>query len=95
MIIHVDIDGVICTVIDMGYESAIPIQENIDKINKLYDEGHTICYSTARGTVTGIDWYDMTQAQLKGWGCKHHELIVGRPHYDLIVDDKAKRIEEL
>jgi len=95
MIVYVDIDGVICTVEGEDYENAIPIWVNISKINKLYNEGHTIYYSTGRGSVTKIDWYDMTQLQLKSWGCKYHELIVGRPHYDLIIDDRAKRIEEL
>ena len=37
-------------------------------INKLYDEGHTVVYWTARGSTTGIDWGDLTQNQLKEWG---------------------------
>ena len=48
----VDIDGTICTpgpTEEMRYEQALPIQDRIDKINKLYDEGHTIVYLTARG----------------------------------------------
>ena len=41
-----------------------------------------------------------TRAQLDAWGCKYHDLVTGtspnpKPHFDLIVDDKAKRIEEL
>ena len=48
----VDIDGTICTpgkTEDTRYTEALPIQDRIDKINKLYDEGHTIVYLTARG----------------------------------------------
>ena len=48
----VDIDGTICTpglTEGMRYEQALPIQSRIDKINKLYDEGHIIIYLTARG----------------------------------------------
>ena len=78
-----------------GYEDAQPIYENIDKINKLYDEGHTIIYWTARGTVTKIDWIELTRQQLYDWGCKCHDVRVGKPQYDLWIDDKSMRIEEV
>ena len=50
----VDIDGTICTpgkTEETRYTEALPIQSRIDKINRLYDEGHTIVYLTARGMV--------------------------------------------
>ena len=31
----------------------------------------------------------LTKAQLKKWGLKYHELILGKISYDLFVDDKA------
>ena len=69
---------------------------NIAKINKLYDEGNEIIYYTARGTVSKINWYDITKDQLDSWGCKYHDLSVGeKPHYDLLICDKTKRIEEI
>ena len=37
----------------------------------------------------GIDWYDITKDQLIAWGAKHHELKLGKPVYDLFIDDKA------
>ena len=39
----------------------------------------------------------LTLKQLKDWGAKFHNLEVGdkKPLYDLVIDDKAKRIEEL
>ena len=52
----VDIDGTICTpgpTEEMRYEQAMPIQDRIDKINKLYDEGH-YRIPTARGMVDTI-----------------------------------------
>ena len=80
-VIYVDIDETIChreTSTDFGvthdYTKAEPIQENIDKINKLYDEGNTIVYWTARGSRKQIDWTDLTTQQLSDWGCKYHEL---------------------
>ena len=95
-IIYVDIDETICITPDNPriYENAKPIQINIDKINKLYDEGCTIIYWTARGSRSGIDWYDLTEQQLKSWGCKYHKLKCDKPYYDLFIEDKSLRIEE-
>lgn len=97
MKVFVDIDETICRYVDERYyPHAIPIQENINKINKLYDEGHEITYWTARGSVTGIDWGLETEIQLEDWGCKYHKLSVGqKPDYDLLICDKTKRIEEI
>ena len=94
---YVDIDETICFYDEeRDYKLAKPIQKNINKINKLYDEGHQITYWTARGTVTKINWFKTTENQLKKWGCKYHELSVGKkPAYDLLICDKTKRIEEI
>lgn len=35
-------------------------------------------------------FYDFTDRQLRLWGCKFHQLILGKPSYDVIVDDKAQ-----
>jgi len=96
MIIYVDIDGTICNNTNGEYNKSKPTTENIEKINKLFDEEHTIIYWTARGAVTGIDWTEVTRKQLKKWGAKHHELKMNtKPHYDLLICDKTKRIEEI
>ena len=97
MNIFVDIDETICFYEDKReYPLAKPNLANIKKINKLYDKGHNIKYWTARGSVTGIDWYKVTKDQLNNWGCKFHELSVGeKPAYDLLICDKTKRIEEI
>ena len=89
MIIYVDIDETIClSPEDRNYSMAIPIVRNIDKINKLYDEGNTIVYWTARGTGSGIDWSEVTKDQFMNWGVKYHDLKFGKPVYDLFIDDK-------
>ena len=97
MNIYVDIDETICYYKgDRDYNLALPLVDNIKKINKLYDEGHNIKYLTARGTVIKIDWFSVTKNQLDKWGCKYHELSVGeKPAYDLLICDKTKRIEEI
>jgi len=93
---YVDIDETICkTPPTRKYEDAIPINENIEKINKLYDQGHTIVYWTARGSRKQINWYDLTKKQLNEWGAKHHELRVDKPYYDLFIDDRSINIENL
>jgi|TARA_R100000084_G_C4545218_1_gene97473 dTDP-glucose 4,6-dehydratase len=89
MVIYVDIDETICeSPEDRNYSLAVPIEENIEKINALYEAGHTIVYWTARGSGSGIDWRETTEDQFKLWGVKHHELKLGKPVYDLFIDDK-------
>lgn len=89
MIIYVDIDDTICYYEgEADYPEAKPNYIRIDKINKLFDEGHTIIYWTARGTETGIDWTELTHNQLNEWHCKYHEIKLGKPYYDLFIDDK-------
>ena len=95
-IIYVDIDETICTTPNSrNYNDAQPIKENIEKINTLYDNGNTIVYWTSRGSRKQINWYELTYRQLNMWGAKFHELRVDKPYYDLFVDDKTLRIEEL
>lgn len=90
----IDIDGTICSH-EKDYNDALPFRERIDKINKLYDEGHYILYDTARGSGTGTDWKEITRNQLKAWGAKYHELLVGRkPFGDVYVDDKAVTLSD-
>ena len=96
MIIYVDIDGTICHTENSDYENSKPRQEQIDKINKLYDEGNEIVYWTARGGTTGINWNKLSKKQLGDWGCKYTRFeVLKKPSWDLFIDDKTKRIEEI
>ena len=96
MIIYVDIDGTICSQqTSTEYNLAEPDYCRIDKVNKLYDDGHTIHYWTARGARTGMDWMDVTKSQLKEWGCKYHDLTVGnKPHFDMYICDKSVNADD-
>ena len=106
-IIYVDIDSTICECpgdyhadVDYkeyktpDYKKCIPYPERIKKINRLYDDGNYILYWTARGTVTGVDWTDLTVRQLRQWGCKYHKVVLKKPCYDLFIDDKNIHSEE-
>ena len=106
-VVLVDVDETICFYPnERKYNLAEPNHENINKINKLYDEGWYVIYWTARGgskksRALGKCYYGFTWKQLESWGCKFHDLSTGskgkyiKPPNDMIVDDKAKRIEEL
>ena len=64
MIIYVDIDNTICHTENSDYENSTPRCEQIEKINKLHNEGNEIVYWTARGGHSGIDWSDFTEFQI-------------------------------
>jgi hypothetical protein len=96
----VDIDSTICNPGDSDatrYTGATPIYDRINKINKLYDDGHYIVYLTARGMgrfknsrmCAHKEFYNFTYNQLKFWGCKFHELHLGKPSGDYYIDDKG------
>ena len=102
MIYYVDIDETICDYeggdkyAARDYKNARPIKENIQKINDLYDEGHTVVYWTARGGTTGIDWSRHTKKQIDNRGCQYTRIeLQKKPVFDLFIDDKSKRIEEI
>lgn len=97
----IDIDGTICDKPicrgDCNYETSIVKSERIAKINQLYDDGNYIIYLTARGMgrfknsriLAHREFYNLTYAQLKSWGCKFHELHMGKPSADYYIDDKG------
>jgi len=98
VIIYVDIDETICiTPASRDYSEAIPRRSQIAKINRLHDEGHTIVYWTARGNTTATDYEELTLTQLTDWGVKYHRLETKhkKPQYDVLIDDRTMRIEEV
>lgn len=92
-----DLDGVICKTEKNFYVKSKPIKSSIDKINKLYEDGNYILIYTARFMSRSKDnpkvakkkGYLLTLNQLKKWGVKFNELMMGKPSYDIIVDDKS------
>jgi CMP-N-acetylneuraminic acid synthetase len=95
LVYEVDLDGTLCNNTNGDYLMAIPNKKNIDKVNRLYDEGHIININTGRGGGSGKDWHALTIAQLQMWGVKYHTITVGEKRfYDYIIDDKAIKPEE-
>ena len=99
-----DLDDVICWrptgYEDLGpfkYDYCKPILETIGLVNSFYDEGYKIVIYTARGmsqyngNVAEIysNLYTRTIEQLNSWGLKYHSLVMGKIHYDVLIDDKA------
>lgn len=96
-----DLDNTICTTDNKDYNSSIPDLYVIESINRLYSEGHTIKIFTARGMgryngdihkVYNVH-YIHAKNQLDSWNVKYHELILGKPSYDIFVDDKNITID--
>jgi len=92
-----DLDGTLCTITDGDYLRAQPIQSRIEKVNKLYDRGNNIVIMTARGmgrsngdiNIAKSLFEELTKTQLKEWGVKFHQLILGKPAADYYIDDKG------
>ncbi len=99
-----DLDDVLCYRPD-GYEHlgpdkydfCKPYDNNIDLVNSLYNDGYKIVIYTARGmsqfkgNIVDIytHLYTRTNEQLNSWGLKYHQLVMGKIHYDILVDDKV------
>ena len=71
--------------------------DRIEKLNKIYDQGNSIVFYTARGmgrfdgdpVKAHEAFYDLTFNQLKSWGCKFDELHMGKFHAHYFIDDKG------
>ena len=92
-----DLDNVICKTNGNKYNKSIPQKKSIDLINNFYKRGYKIKIFTARymgkfnedAKKAKKFGYKKTYKQLKKWRLNFHELILGKPSYDLFIDDKA------
>jgi len=99
----IDIDGTLCTSPQLedgsfDYPNAEPITAVINRVNEMYDAGHTVVLSTARGMRT----YEgnvkkikekvlpVLEEWLKVHGVKYHRLDVGKSWGDnpIYVDNR-------
>ena len=109
-IIAFDLDDVLCSRPSGSEQFGVdkyllckPNEEMIKILNDCYDRGHRVVIYTARGmthfagSVPDIytNLYNLTTGQLNLWGVKYHQLVMGKLHYDLLIDDKAVFSEEI
>ena len=96
-IICFDLDNVLCRTISNNYKSSVPLKKKINLVNILFKKGYYIKIFTARFmgrnnndiTKAKKQGYKFTKIQLKKWKLKYHELIFGKPSYDIYIDDKS------
>jgi hypothetical protein len=92
-----DLDGVLCSLTDGKYENAVPNREAIQLVNGLHDRGCEIIIYTARfmgrndqDVIAAYkEGYELTRRQLQQWGVRYHDLFLGKPAFDVLIDDRA------
>ena len=62
-----------------------PRSEMIELVNDLYKRNHTIVVYTARREEVRNE----TEYYLNKWGVLHHALVMEKPGYDFLIDDRA------
>ncbi len=87
-----DMDNTICTSIRRNHQEDIPKvkpRENMIKlIRGLKKKEHKITIFTRRG-ASGKNARKLTEEWLKKYDIPYDELIIEKPHYDLLIDDRA------
>ena len=97
-----DLDNVICTTQGRNYHNSKPKKNVIRLINDLYNSGHTIKIFTARYMGRNNDvidkaikqGYSFTKEQINSWGLNYHNLLLGKPTYDIFVDDRTDNFKK-
>ena len=98
--IYFDIDGTICTTKNSDYKNSKVKKKMIEIVNSLYEK-NTVVFFTARymgrykGNTKLVKKKHLeTKSQLIKWGFKFHKLIMGKPCYDYLIDDKAYNVSD-
>ena len=94
-IICFDLDNVICNTKKNYYKQSVPKKKVLKFINTLYENGYFIKIFTARfmgrynnAKIAKVKGEKLTKNQLKKWNLQYHELIMGKPSFDIYIDDK-------
>lgn len=90
---YIDLDNTLCFTEKSDYENSVPILERIRYVNELKKQGNHITIWTARGGRTGIDHRELTLKQLKEWNVEYDDLLMGKPDYDIYIDDKSFNVD--
>jgi quercetin dioxygenase-like cupin family protein len=89
----IDLDNTLCFTENSDYTNSKPIVERIRYINELKSKGHDITIWTARGSNSGIDHRELTLNQLANWNVQYDKLLMGKPNYDIYIDDKSFNVD--
>lgn len=82
----IDMDGVICEERTTFERSlAKPIDGSVEAIKRLKEKGHFIIIYTSRGWQE----YPATKEWLDRYGVPYDLLLLGKPIYDIYIDDRA------
>jgi quercetin dioxygenase-like cupin family protein len=90
---YIDLDNTLCVTKNSDYYSSTPISERIRYVNELKSLGHEVTIWTARGANSGIDHRELTINQLKSWNVEYDNLLMGKPSYDIYIDDKSFNVD--
>ncbi len=90
-----DLDGVICFTKNNNYKESKPKKEVIKVINSLYKKNYIIIFTSRymgrnkeNVKLAKKKGYKFTYNQMKKWGLKFDKLQLGKPSYDVYIDDK-------
>ena len=91
-----DLDGIICSTKNNNYKMSKTKKNVIKVINKLSEKNYIMIY-TSRFMGRNKDnvnlakkmGYKFTLNQLNKWGLKFDKLLLGKPSYDIFIDDKS------
>lgn len=90
-ILAIDIDGVLTIETDgWNYEERTPNYIAIESVKKLYNS-YYIKLFTSRYEIDR----EITTKWLKKYSIPYNELVMNKPKYDYIIDDKAITFENL
>jgi mannose-6-phosphate isomerase-like protein (cupin superfamily) len=89
----IDLDNTLCYTQNSDYNNSTPILERIEYVNNLKKDGNHITIWTARGATSGVDHQELTEKQLKSWNISYDHLLMGKPSYDIYIDDKSFNVD--
>ena len=90
--IAIDMDNTICTSIRRNHPEDIlkvkPRKKMLEILRQLKERGHKIIIFTRRDAC-GKDARKLTKKWLKRYNIPCDELITEKPHFDILIDDRA------
>lgn len=88
----IDIDGILTNEIEgHDYENRTPNHKNISKVYSLWEQGAIIILWTSRYSEDE----KVTREWMRRLGVKYDQLILGKPQYDGIIDDKVINLDKV